>query len=48
MADWKTPTIVLVMVILVLLSMFNMENKNHSFEINSDTLKYHANWTSKI
>lgn len=48
MADWKYPTILLVMTLMSLLFIINQKQENFVFEISSNKLKFHSNWTSDL
>ena len=48
MVDWKSSIIVLIMASVFFQFFLRERNSNNLFEINSDTLRYHSNWTNKV
>lgn len=48
MVDWKSSIIVLFLVFTSLIFILNEDKENFAFEISSQTLKFHSNWTSSL
>ena len=48
MVDWKSSIIVLIMASVFFQFFLRERNSNNLFEVNSNTLRYHSNWTIKV
>ena len=48
MVDWKSSIIVLFLVFTSLIFILNEDKENFAFEISSQTLIFHSNWTSSL
>lgn len=44
--DWKTAVVIFIMAILILKYFVVTEQEHQAFEVSSNHLKYHCNWTS--
>lgn len=46
MVNWKSSIIVLVLALAFFNFFINEQKEHFEFDISSETLKYHSNWTS--
>lgn len=48
MVDWKSSIIILFLAFTSLIFILNEDKENFAFEISSQTVKFHSNWTSSF